>query len=146
MNLRRGSHGNDYWEKRSDATSETPEHRLTDGSRVAVVGGGPAGSLFSYYLLNLAETAGIELELDLYEPQDFLSPTPTACNMCGGIISETLVQNLATDGINLPATVNQRGIEAYVLHMDGRRVRIEIRTSRLANPIGPVLMVDEPDE
>jgi flavin-dependent dehydrogenase len=125
VNLRRGSRGNDFWAKRAEATGEEPAHRLTDGSRVAVIGGGPAGSLFSYYILNLAETAGFDLEVDLYEPRDFLSPTPTACNMCGGIISETLVQNLATDGINLPATVNQRGIEAYVLHMDGRRVGIE---------------------
>jgi flavin-dependent dehydrogenase len=125
MNFRRGSNGGDYWAEPSAGTSEPAKLKLTDGSRVAVVGGGPAGSLFSYYLLNLAETAGLDLEVDLYEPRDFLSPTPTACNMCGGIISETLVQNLATDGINLPATVNQRGIEAYVLHMDGRRVRIE---------------------
>jgi len=125
MNLSRGSNGSDFWSEPSDAANGLSDCTLSDGSRVAVIGGGPAGSLFSYYLLGLAETAGLDLQLDLYEPQDFLSPTPTACNMCGGIISETLVQNLATDGINLPATVNQRGIEAYVLHMDGRRVRIE---------------------
>jgi flavin-dependent dehydrogenase len=125
MNLRRGSNGKAFWAEPSNCESGRPSFKLGDGSRVAVIGGGPAGSLFSYYLLSLAETAGLELELDLYEPQDFLSPTPTACNMCGGIISETLVQNFATDGINLPATVNQRGIEAYVLHMDGSRVRIE---------------------
>jgi len=45
--------------------------------------------------------------------------------MCGGIISETLVQNLAAEGINLPDTVVQRGIESYVLHMDVGTVRIE---------------------
>ncbi len=102
-----------------------PSLGLTDGSRVAVIGGGPAGSIFSYYVLELADTIGLELAVDLYDPQDFRRPHPTACNMCGGIISETLVQNLATDGINLPPTVIQRGIESYVLHMDGRRARIE---------------------
>jgi flavin-dependent dehydrogenase len=99
------------------------------------MGGGPAGSFFSYYVLDLADSVGLELELDLYDPQDFLRPHPSACNMCGGIISETLVQNLATDGINLPATVVQRGIEAYVLHMDQREVRIEtpVQERRIAS-------------
>jgi flavin-dependent dehydrogenase len=45
--------------------------------------------------------------------------------MCGGIISESLVQLLATEGINLPSTVVQRGIDSYVLHMDVGTVRIE---------------------
>ena len=45
--------------------------------------------------------------------------------MCGGILSESLVQLLATEGINLPSTVVQRGIDSYVLHMDVGTVRIE---------------------
>jgi flavin-dependent dehydrogenase len=83
--------------------------RLTDGSSVAVVGGGPAGSFFTYFLLQLAEHAGLALDVDLYEPRDFLQPAPQGCNMCGGIISESLVQNLAVEGINLPPSVIQRG-------------------------------------
>jgi flavin-dependent dehydrogenase len=45
--------------------------------------------------------------------------------MCGGIISESLVQNLAAEGINLPPNVVQRGIDSYMLHMDVGSVRIE---------------------
>jgi flavin-dependent dehydrogenase len=45
--------------------------------------------------------------------------------MCGGIISESLVQNLAADGINLPPTVVQRGIDSYMLHTDQGSVRIK---------------------
>ena len=113
------------WLEPTTRREERSDLKLTDGSRVAIMGGGPAGSLFAYYVLGLADTIGLELELDLYDPQDFVRPHPTACNMCGGIISETLVQNLATDGINLPPTVIQRGIESYMLHMDRRQVRIE---------------------
>jgi flavin-dependent dehydrogenase len=40
-------------------------------------------------------------------------------------VSEALVQNLATEGIGLPETVIQRGIDSYVLHMDVGKVRIE---------------------
>lgn len=97
---------------------------LIDGSRVAVIGGGPAGSFFSYFLLSMAETVGLELELDLYEPRDFSQPGPGGCNMCGGIISESLVQNLATEGIQLPNII-QRSIDSYCLHTDVGDVRIE---------------------
>jgi flavin-dependent dehydrogenase len=45
--------------------------------------------------------------------------------MCGGIISESLVQMLATEGIILPNTVVQRGIDSYMLHMDVGSVRIQ---------------------
>ena len=100
------------------------ELKLTDGARVGVLGGGPAGSMFSYFLLQMADIAGLELEVDLYDPNDYIEPKPVACNMCGGIVSETLVQHLSTDGISLPPDVIQRGIESYVLHMDGRGVRI----------------------
>jgi len=45
--------------------------------------------------------------------------------MCGGIISETLVQALAAEGIDLPSTVVQRGIDSYVLHTDTGAVRVD---------------------
>ena len=98
---------------------------LDDGSRVAVIGGGPAGSFFTYFLFEMAERIGMELAVDIYEPKDFTKAGPQGCNMCGGIISESLVQLLATEGINLPSTVVQRGIDSYVLHMDVGTVRIE---------------------
>jgi flavin-dependent dehydrogenase len=99
--------------------------QLDDGSQIAVIGGGPAGSLFSYFLLDMAERVGMDLQVDIYEPKDFSVPGPLGCNMCGGIVSESLVQILAADGINLPPTVVQRGIDSYVLHMDVGSVRIE---------------------
>jgi flavin-dependent dehydrogenase len=99
--------------------------RLGPGSRVAVVGGGPAGSLFCYFLLTMSERTDLPLSVDVFEPKDFSSPGPSGCNMCGGIVSESLVQLLATEGILLPSSVVQRGIDSYVLHMDVGTVRIE---------------------
>jgi flavin-dependent dehydrogenase len=91
---------------------------LLDGSKVAVIGAGPAGSMFSYFLLNMAESVGLDLEVDLYEPRHFCHGGPASCNHCGGVISESLVQRLATEGILLPDGVVQRGLEAYTMHMD----------------------------
>ena len=112
--------------KRSAGSGENRDDlQLVDGSRVAVIGGGPAGSFVSYFLLEMAERSGLELDVEIFEPRDFSCVAPKGCNMCGGIISETLVQNLAAEGINLPSTIVQRGIESYMLHMDIGSVRIK---------------------
>jgi flavin-dependent dehydrogenase len=104
---------------------EDDELRLQDGSRVAVIGGGPAGSFFAFFLLRMAETIDLELEVDIWEPRLFSRCGPSGCNHCGGIVSESLVQILATEGINLPPGVVQRGIESYVVHMDAGSVEID---------------------
>jgi flavin-dependent dehydrogenase len=109
---------------------------LDDGSRVGVIGGGPAGSFFSIFLWDLADRMDLVIHVDIYEPRAYTRPGPVGCNMCGGIISETLVQNLAAEGINLPPTVVQRGIDSYMLHMDVGSVRIE--TPRQEKRIGAV--------
>ncbi len=98
---------------------------------MAVLGGGPAGSFFSYFLLDMAERVGIDLHLDLYEARDFSLPGPAGCNMCGGVISESLVQTLATEGINLPPSVVERGLDSYVLHTDVGTVRIATPTQEM---------------
>jgi flavin-dependent dehydrogenase len=98
---------------------------LDENSRVAVIGAGPAGTFFSYFLFAMAERMGTDVRLDIYESRDFTKPGPPGCNMCGGIVSESLVQTLATEGINLPSSVIQRGIDSYVLHMDVGSVKIE---------------------
>jgi flavin-dependent dehydrogenase len=90
-----------------------------------VIGGGPAGSFFSYFLLDLAERTGVDVQVDIYEPREFSRPGPAGCNHCGGIVSESLVQSLAAEGINLTTEVVQRGIDSYMLHTDEGCVRIE---------------------
>ncbi|MBC8277072.1 MAG: hypothetical protein H8E46_02495, partial [FCB group bacterium] len=116
--------------------------RLEDNSSIAVIGGGPAGSFFSYFMLDMAERMGIKLRADIYEPRNFAADGPAGCNMCGGIISESLVQILAAEGINIPTTVVQHGIDSYIMHTDAGKVRIDtpLHESRIAavhRGIGP---------
>ena len=101
------------------------ELRLNSGSRVAVIGGGPAGSFFSYFLLTMAKQAGLDIGVDVYEPRDFSQPGQSGCNKCGGIIYGSLVQSLATDGIFLPSSVVQEGIAGYTFHIDEGSARIK---------------------
>lgn len=98
---------------------------LASGSKVCVIGSGPAGSFFTYFILELADRMGTELQLDVIEAKNFLNLGPVGCNHCGGIISESLVQLLSTEGINLPSGVVNRGIDSYVMHTDDRNVKIE---------------------
>ena len=65
--------------------------KLQDGSNVAVIGGGPAGSFFAWFILRYARESGINIHVDIFEPKDFNSPGPSGCNKCGGIVSESLV-------------------------------------------------------
>lgn len=110
----------------SDCTEEAIlDYKLKSGSKVAVIGGGPAGSFFSYFLLNMARRADLDIQLNIYEPKRFAEFGPAGCNMCGGIISESLVQLLSAEGINLPGNVVQRGIDSYILHTDLGRMMID---------------------
>lgn len=108
--------------------------KLENGARVGVIGGGPAGSLFAYFLLSFARRAERVLQVDVFEPRDFTVVGPGGCNMCGGIVSESLVQALAVEGIELPPSVVQRGIDAYVLHTADARLAIEtpLKEKRIA--------------
>jgi flavin-dependent dehydrogenase len=119
---------------------------LENGSRVAVIGGGPAGSLFSYFLLSMAKQIDLKINVDIYEPRDFNIPGPLGCNMCGGVLYESLVQSLAVEGINLPTTVVQRGMEYNMLHLDSGSALIqtpqhEKRIAATFRGIGPRDMV-----
>ena len=98
---------------------------LSNGSRVAVVGGGPSGSFFAFFLLKMAAAIDLDIEVDIYDPRSFSHCGPAGCNHCGGIVSESLVQILAAEGINLPPSVVQRGIESYIVHMDVGSVAIQ---------------------
>ena len=98
---------------------------LHNGAQIAVVGGGPTGSFFSIFALKMAKMMEKSVQVTIYEPKDFTKDGPIGCNKCGGIISELLVQNLAVEGINLPDSVVQRGINSYKLHTQYGNVYIE---------------------
>jgi flavin-dependent dehydrogenase len=122
---RRSSDARSTGERLLEQGTGADELALDDGSRVAIIGGGPAGSFAAFFLMRLADMSGLDLEVDVYEPRRFLHCGPGGCNHCGGIVSESLVQTLAAEGINLPPSVVQRGIESYVLHMDVGSVTIQ---------------------
>jgi len=116
--------------------AETGPCVLRDGSRIAVVGGGPTGSFFSIFALKLAKMLDKELNITIYDPKNFNKDGPAGCNKCAGIISELLVQTLAVEGINLPDSVVWKGINSYQLHTT--KGSVSIATPSLENTIAAV--------
>ena len=58
--------------------SDPVSRLLATGSRVAVVGGGPAGSLFTLYLLRYAGERGFRPDVRISQRRDFAFPRPPA--------------------------------------------------------------------
>jgi flavin-dependent dehydrogenase len=127
--------------------NSSPSIPLEEGARVAVMGGGPAGSLFTFFLLDMAQRIDLSLQVDIYEPRDFSLPGPAGCNMCAGIISESVIQMLALEGINIPSHVVQRGMDTYSLHTDVGRAhlktpQLEKRIATVFRGAGPLGITD----
>ncbi len=76
--------------------------RLTAGSRVAIVGGGPAGCFMALYLLHYAGESGIHPEITIYQQRDFNRLGPKGCKGCAGVLSLSLVKNLNELDLTLP--------------------------------------------
>jgi len=95
---------------------------LRDGSRVAIIGGGPAGSFFAFFLQKFAQHRGIHLDVTIFDAKDFLLKGPKGCNLCAGVISETLSQRLRSEGIHLPEQRIVHRVEGYCMHLDHKRL------------------------
>ncbi len=91
--------------------------QLINGSRIVIVGGGPAGSFTALHLLNLSAEAHLDLDVIVIEARDFNRPGLGSCNKCAGILSSTLVQNMERLGLTLPDEVIQSVIDTYILHI-----------------------------
>ena len=99
--------------------------QLINGSRVVIVGGGPAGSFSALHLLALSAAAHLDLEIVILEARDFNRAGPGSCNKCAGILSSTLVQNMERLGLILPAEVIQSVIDSYIMHIGDTPIPVQ---------------------
>lgn len=97
---------------------------LPQGAEIAVIGGGPAGAFFSIYAMRLAKDMGKKVRLTIFDRKTFTHQGPAGCNMCAGVISESMVQSLAIDGINLQPSIVQRSVDSYCFHSSSGEVYI----------------------
>lgn len=86
------------------------------GTRVAVIGGGPAGSFFALYLRRYAQERGIEPDITIYQERNFQELGPKGCKGCAGLLSISLMTNLRELGLTVPPDVVQSRISNYAVH------------------------------
>lgn len=108
---------------------------LKDGSRIAIIGGGPAGSFFAHFIQKYAYQKGIELSITIFDGKDFLQRGPKGCNLCAGVISESLHRKLNEEGIFLPEKRIINRLDGYYLHVDNENLLLscsENKTNKIA--------------
>ncbi|MBI4332126.1 MAG: hypothetical protein HY673_12670, partial [Chloroflexi bacterium] len=89
---------------------------LKPGSRVGVVGGGPAGSFFALFLSRYAAAANLKLDITIYEQRSFATSGPGGCNRCAGVLSSRAIGNMRSLGLKVPEEVVQTRLTSYRLH------------------------------
>ena len=87
--------------------------RLQNGSTIAIVGGGPAGSFFANFALHLAKERGLKISVKIFDRRCFSRSGQHGCNMCAGVISESLCKKLNEVDIHLPDSTIQQFIQGY---------------------------------
>ncbi len=121
------------------------DKRLKNGSKVAVIGGGPSGSFFAHFLLKLAHKKGLKISVSIFEGKNFLLKGSKGCNLCAGIISGSLESKLASENIPIPEKRVINRLNGYTLHTESEDVFIsckEGKTCKIATVFrgnGPIL-------
>ena len=81
------------------------ELKLRNGSRIAIIGGDPAGTFFAHFALKLARQKGLEVIVTIFDGKNFVRQGPPGCNMCAGVISETLLARLEEERLQAQRAV-----------------------------------------
>ncbi|MCR4343220.1 MAG: hypothetical protein NUV44_00505 [Candidatus Scalindua sp.] len=91
---------------------------LTNNSKIAIIGGGPAGSFFANDAIRQAKRLGINIQITIFNSKDFSQRGPSGCNMSAAVIAGTLHAKLTRDGIILPESIIRQEIKGYYFHTE----------------------------
>src|SRR5919205_2359476 len=103
---------------------------LTSGSRVCVVGAGPAGSFFAIELLRRARALGLSLAVDIYDGKSFAKKGAPGCNMCAGAVGHSLIEEIEHATTNIPPQVIHYELEGYAVHYQDASARLASERGR----------------
>lgn len=105
------------------------EYEFSDGSVVAIIGGGPAGCSCAIKLRQLAEERGIGLRIILFERKDF----NLHYNQCVGVLSPPIEKVLKEElSISIPQELIKRKIMGY--HINSDKSEILLRSNDEEDP------------
>jgi flavin-dependent dehydrogenase len=84
--------------------------------RIAVIGGGPAGSFFALYALKYAAEANRKISVTIYETRDFWRPGLAGCNKCAGLVPPAVFGQFGSLGVSVPPELIYNRIDRYSLN------------------------------
>jgi len=104
---------------------------LQNDDRVAVVGGGPAGSFFAIHLLRAAKRLGRNIEVVIIEKRGPTDPCSEdfqcrGCNFCAGLISPRLNEILDDHGLVVPEEIIQGRIDYVWIQGQWKNFRLRV--------------------
>jgi len=104
---------------------------LQNDDRVAVVGGGPAGSFFAIHLLRAAKHLGRNIEVVIIEKRGPTDPCSEdyqcrGCNFCAGLISPRLNKILDDHGLVVPREIIQGRIDYVWIQGQWKNFRLRV--------------------
>ncbi len=94
--------------------------------RVAVAGGGPAGTFFAYCMCREATRRGQAVSVTIFEPKAFERRGAYHCNYCQGVISDGLLAEMKALGLWIPDKVIRAKIRSYCLVTTGGEVSLPV--------------------
>jgi flavin-dependent dehydrogenase len=109
----------------------SPPGSLQNDDRVAVVGGGPAGSFFAIHLLRAARRLGRNIEVVIIEKRGPTDPCSEdfqcrGCNFCAGLISPRLNKILDDHGLVVPEEIIQGRIDYVWIQGQWKNLRLRV--------------------
>jgi flavin-dependent dehydrogenase len=109
----------------------SPPGSLQNDDRVAVVGGGPAGSFFAIHLLREARRLGRNIEVVIIEKRGPTDPCSEdfqcrGCNFCAGLISPRLNKILDDHGLVVPEEIIQGRIDYVWIQGQWKNFRLRV--------------------
>ncbi len=121
-----------------EAVGELKPLQLSDGAKIVVIGGGPAGSFFAITLLRKAREMGIHLDLTIIERKKessfFGTIGPTACragcNFCVGGISPRMNDVLKELNLIIPENIKQGSVKTIVIQGHWKNMDLEVPKDR----------------
>jgi flavin-dependent dehydrogenase len=114
------------------STKMAPQSKgLQNDDRVAVVGGGPAGSFFAIHLLREAKRLGRNIEVVIVEKRSPMDADSDdfqcrGCNFCAGLISPRLNKILDDQGLVVPEEIIQGRVDYVWIQGQWKNFRLRV--------------------
>jgi len=93
--------------------------------KIAIIGGGPAGSFCAIHLLRRAERLNKRIEVVIFDHKNFDRVGPGGCNLCAGVITRSMIENLKQMKVPITAEIIQRRIDGFVFISEGGSLEIK---------------------